>query len=155
MNYKSKLFSSVLLCVLIAGITSCSHKIIYDKVMFGKGGGFTGKYDDYFLDKDGGLYSKDPATHSFVLVRDIPRKEAKSIFKEIEDNKLFELGFNNPYNISCYMEIVKGSITNRIVWGDAKNPPASAVTAVFEKLMTLATAGTTKKPYNQKNNNGK
>jgi hypothetical protein len=152
MNFISKLFSSVLLCILIAGITSCSHKIIYDKVMFGKGGGFTGKYDDYFLDKDGGLYKKDPATHSFVLVRDIPRKEAKSIFKEIQDNKLYELGFNNPYNISCYIEIVKGSESNRIVWGDVKNPPESAVITVFDKLMSIATAGTVKKPTNQKNN---
>jgi hypothetical protein len=150
MNIKAKLFSSICLCLLIACITSCSNKIIYDKVLFGKGGGFTGKYDDYFLSKDGGLYKKDPATNSFVLIKDIPKKETKSIFREIENNKLFELGFNYPYNISCYLEIVKGSVTNRIVWGDAKNPPASAVITVFDKLMSLANSGNTKKPNNQK-----
>lgn len=136
----TKIKPALIICLsIILGscITSCSKKIIYDKILFGKGGGFTGKYDDYFLSKDGGIYKKDNSTKTFALMFDLSKKETKNIFNEITANKLFEVGFNHPYNMSCYLEIVKGSVSNRIVWGDAKNPPPSAVIAIFNKLMSL------------------
>jgi len=118
-------------------ITSCSKKIVYDKIMFGRGGGFTGKYDDYFLGKNGNVYKKDPSTKAFTKIKSLPGKQTKAIFKIIDDNKLFKLGFNNPYNMSSYIEIVKDSISNRIVWGNVKSPPPAAVTELFDKLMGL------------------
>jgi hypothetical protein len=114
---------------------SLSKKIVYDKILFGKGGGFTGKYDEYFLGKNGNIYKKDATTNAFTIIKDLSRKETISIFKQIDTDALFELGFNYPYNITCYIEIVKGSVTNRIAWGDAKNPPPAAVTLLFDKLM--------------------
>ncbi len=127
-----------LICILLSscGIFS-SRQIFFDKIVFGKGGGFTGKYDEYFLNKNGGLYKKDQSTNSFTLLKELSHKETKNIFKEVESNKLFEIEFNHPYNITCYMEIEKGTVSNRIVWGDAKNPPPSPVAIVFDKLMSL------------------
>jgi len=122
---------------LITGcfITSGSKKINYTKILFGKGGGFTGQYDEYFLSKNGNIYQKDKATKTFTKIKSLTGKETKAVFKEIDDNKLFELGFNYPYNMSCYIEIVKDSTSNRIVWGNAKNPPPAVVTEFYDKLM--------------------
>jgi hypothetical protein len=114
---------------------SSSKKIVYDKILFGKGGGFTGKYDEYFLSKNGNIYKKDATTNSFTKIKDLSRKETISIFKQVDTDALFELGFNHPYNLTSYIEIVKGSVTNRIAWGDAKTPPPVAVTILFDKLM--------------------
>lgn len=129
------LFLSSIIC--ICSITSCSEKIIYDKIYFGKGGGFTGKYDEFFIAKNGNIYKKDPATKAFSKIKDVSKKEIVDIFKEINNNKLFELGFNSPYNISCYLEISKGTVSNRIVWGNPKTPPPAAVVTVFNKLMGM------------------
>jgi len=103
--------------------------------MFGRGGGVTGKYDDYFLGKNGNVYKKDPALKTFTKIKSLSSKQTKAIFKEVDDNKLFELAFNHPYNMSSYIEIVKDSVSNRIVWGNASNPPPAAVMELFNKLM--------------------
>ncbi len=116
---------------------SRQNNIIYEKILFGKGGGFTGKYDDYSLNSSGILFKKDPSTKEFIKIKTLNKKDNKNIFKEIDNNKLFELNFNNPYNISCYIEIIKGSVSNKIVWGNAKNPPPAAVEIMFNKLMNL------------------
>lgn len=127
-------------------MSSCGlfkYKIPYDKVVFGKGGGFTGKYDEYFLDKKGDLYKKDASTSASTLLKSIPSKQIKEIFKDIKRNNLFEVAFNNPYNYSYYIELFKDSKSNRIVWGNATNPPPTEVTDIFQKLMFLtATSGT-------------
>jgi len=138
MKNKLNLLSIILLCLFLGNCASSGmRKIAYDKILFGKGGGFTGKYDDYFLSKDGIIYKKDPLTKSYNKMMDLSKKETISIFKIIDANKLFEVGFNNPYNISCYLEIVKGSVSNRIVWGNVKNPPPPEVLAMYDKLMSL------------------
>lgn len=136
MKRTSSFISLLCFCILLGSCASSAKKIVYDKILFGKGGGFTGKYDEYFLSKNGNIYKKDASTKAFSKIKDLSRKETTSIFKQIDTDALFELGFNHPYNITCYIEIVKGSVTNRIAWGDAKNPPPAAVTALFEKLMS-------------------
>ena len=138
MKKTSSFISLIIFCIVISSCASSAKKIVYDKILFGKGGGFTGKYDDYFLSKNGNIYKKDATTNAFTKIKDLSNKETKSIFKEIDEGALFEVGFNHPYNISCYLEIVKGTVTNRIVWGDSKNPPPAAVTILFDKLMSYA-----------------
>jgi hypothetical protein len=51
---KIKLLPLICLCIILGSCaTGKLQKIKYDKILFGSGGGFTGKYDDYFLSKDG------------------------------------------------------------------------------------------------------
>jgi len=135
MKRTSSFISLLCFCILLGSCASSAKKIVYDKILFGKGGGFTGKYDEYFLSNNGNIYKKDASTKAFSKIKDLSRKETVSIFKQVDTDALFELGFNHPYNITCYIEIVKGSVTNRIAWGDTKNPPPVAVTALFDKLM--------------------
>jgi hypothetical protein len=137
---------TILLLFLVAAFSSCGlfkYKVPYEKVVFGKGGGFTGKYDEYFIDKKGDLYKKDPSSAAFTLLKSLPEKQVKDVFKEIKKNDLYKVAFNNPYNYSYYIELYIGSNSNRIVWGNATNPPPAGVTAVFQKLIGLtATSGT-------------
>jgi hypothetical protein len=138
MSYSKKYFPVFIICILLS---SCcifnSKQLVFDKIAFGKGGGFTGRYDEYLLNNKGELYKKDASTGSFILLKKLSKKETKNIFKEVEANKLFEIKFRHPYNITCYLEIEKDTASNRIVWGDAKNPPPSPVTIMFNKLMDL------------------
>lgn len=147
---------TLLLALMITGLCSCSlfkYKIPFDKVVFGKGGGFTGKYDEYFIDKKGDLYKKDPSSAAYTLMKSIPGKQIKDVFKDIKKNNLYEVAFNNPYNYSYYIELYKGEKSNRIVWGNATNPPPSEVTGVFQKLLLLTISSDTKN--NKVNNSNK
>jgi hypothetical protein len=127
----------------IAGILLCSCNILKPKqlastdITFGKGGGFTGKYDEYRLSNNGNIFKKNFSNNEFTLLKKLPKKETKNIFKEIETNKLFDIKFAHPYNISCFIEISKDTLKNKIVWGDTKNPPPPQVIIVFDKLMDL------------------
>lgn len=148
--------SIYLLLAVAVFFCSCSifkYKISYDKVVFGKGGGFTGKYDEYFINKKGDLYKKDPSSAASTLIKSLPSKKIKEVFKDIKNNNLYEVAFNNPYNYSYYIELYKGDKSNRIVWGNATNPPPSEVTSVFQKLMLLTITSDTKN--NKENNTNK
>jgi len=116
---------------------SGKSNVKYEKILFGKGGGFTGKYDDYYLSSNGNLFKKEPSSKEFLKIKTLNKKETKNIFKEIDDNKLFESEFNHPFNISCYIEIVKGTSSNRIVWGNTQNQPPATVEIIFNKLMSF------------------
>lgn len=137
MNVIYRISPVICICTLICCCAASSKKIVYDKILFGKGGGFTGKYDEYYLSKNGNIYKKNATTNEFIKIKDISRKETNNIFKQVDTDTLFEMSFNHPYNITCYIEIVKGDVINRIVWGDMKNPPPITVTQLFDKLMAL------------------
>jgi hypothetical protein len=147
---KKPIIALFVFAFLFSGCGLFKYKIPYDKVVFGKGGGFTGKYDEYFIDNKGDLYKKDPASAAFTLLKSLSKKQYKSLFREIKKNDLITVAFNNPYNYSYYIEIYDGDKSNRIVWGNATNPPPSAVTAVFQKLLQLTATSDTK---NDKVNN--
>ena len=133
---KSIKLSVIIYSLLICFFGSCKTQTSFDKIAFGKGGGFTGKYNDYLLDKDGTLFKKDPAKNSWVKLKKIAGKELKELSQTVADEKIISLNFNHPYNMSSYIEIRKDTIINRIIWGDAKNPPPQGVAVIFDQLMT-------------------
>lgn len=149
---KKSFFLLVTVAFIFCSCGIFKYKTPYDKVVFGKGGGFTGKYDEYFIDKKGDLYKKDPSSAACTLMKSLPGKQIKEVFKEIKKNDLYTVAFNNPYNYSYYIELYKGEKSNRIVWGNATNPPPSGVTAVFQKLLMLTSTSDTK---NTEENNTK
>lgn len=131
--------------ILILGfmiiLFSCSNRIAFDKLSFGKGGGFTGKYTDYELDKKGNLYKK--ADNEWKLQFRIQKSDLRTISNLIKKNKIIEIDFNQAYNINNYITIKKGNVSNKLIWGDTKSPPPECVSFLFEKLMSIA--GTVKK----------
>ncbi|HNW96830.1 MAG TPA: hypothetical protein PKK00_00300 [Bacteroidales bacterium] len=138
-----KIFFISLIFFLFCNCSLFKYNIPFDKVVFGKGGGFTGKYDEYYIDNKGDLYKKETSSNKFI--KSLPKEKIKEIYNEMKKNNLYELSFNNPYNYNYYIELFKGSKSNRIVWGNANNPPPKAVTAVFQKLMMLTATSDIKK----------
>lgn len=129
-----------LLAILITFLSSCcivQYKIPYYKVVFGKGGGISGIYDEYFIDTKGDLYKKDASTAAYSLIKSLPQKQIKEVYREIKKNDLYKVAFNNPYSYSYFIEIFDNDKSNRIVWGNANNPPPAEVTTVYQKLMEL------------------
>ncbi len=127
-----------LLTTITLILFSChDYRKEFTAIEFGKGGGFTGKYDAYKLDNTGNLYKIDHKVNSETFVKLLPAKQCKELFKTVSNAGISKLSINNPYNMSSYISLVTKTDTNRLVWGDPKKNPPQIVGEVFEKLMLL------------------
>ncbi len=106
-------------------------------LVFGQGGGVTGKYTEFALVSDGTLYSCEPKTGQRTKVKKIARRELRRFFSDAESLGLLSLQFNNPHNMNHYLIFSKGTRSNKVNWGDAKNPPPAAVKDLWERLWAL------------------
>lgn len=109
------------------------------KYCVGRGGGFTGDFEEYMLLENGKVYKRD-----FVYERDVFYKELSALDTEYLLNKIDELSLygediNKPGNMSYYLEIRQGNNTiNKIIWGAHSYYPPKQLEAFhkefFEKL---------------------
>jgi hypothetical protein len=109
------------------------------KYCVGRGGGFTGDFEEYILLENGKVYKRD-----FVYERDVFYKELSALDTEYFLNKIDELSLygediNKPGNMSYYLEIRQGNNTiNKIIWGAHSYYPPKELEAFhkefFEKL---------------------
>tara|TARA_R100000750_G_scaffold17710_1_gene11766 strand:- start:42899 stop:43351 length:453 start_codon:yes stop_codon:yes gene_type:complete len=109
------------------------------KYCVGRGGGFTGDFEEYMLLENGKVYKRD-----FVYERDVFYKELSALDTEYFLNKIDELSLygediNKPGNMSYYLEIRQGNNTiNKIIWGAHSYYPPKELEAFqkefFEKL---------------------
>lgn len=112
------------------------------KYCVGKGGGFTGAYDEFILYENGKVYKRD-----FTYSRDVYRKqlteEERAYFLEkINEMGLEGMDINQPGNMSYYIEMKQGEQSiNKIIWGAHSYYPDKKLEAFhkefFEKLASL------------------
>lgn len=107
-------------------------------ISFGKGGGFTGMTTSFVLLQNGQLFKQEKDTN-FVLLKTIPAKEVKALFKEITTQNIATTKLNAPGNMSYFIQFEdkKNDLNNRITWGDAKNPVEGNIKDFYKKLMSL------------------
>lgn len=137
-------FLSLIIPVMLLVPGACKPKIVVNNannqpatLIFGQGGGFTGKVTEYAIVSDGNLYANDLSTGERKLLKKINHKISRQFFIDAESLHLFTLQFNNPYNINYYIIYVKGPKQNKVNWGDAKNPPPAGVKELWERLWDL------------------
>lgn len=109
------------------------------KYCVGRGGGFTGDFEEYILYENGKVYKRD-----FVYERDVFYKQLSALDTEYLLNKIDELSLygediNHPGNMSYYLEVRQGNNTiNKIIWGAHSYYPPKELEAFhkefFEKL---------------------
>lgn len=112
------------------------------KYCVGKGGGFTGAYDEFILYENGNVYKRD-----FTYNRDVFRKQLTDIERDYFLEKINEMGLegmdiNQPGNMSYYLEIKQGEQSiNKVIWGAHSYYPDKKLEAFhkefFEKLASL------------------
>lgn len=112
------------------------------KYCVGKGGGFTGDYEEFMLYENGKVYKRD-----FTYNRDVFRKQLTDAERDYFLEKINEMGFegmdiNQPGNMSYYFKVKQGEQTiNTIVWGAHSYYPDKKLEAFhkefFEKLAAL------------------
>jgi hypothetical protein len=106
-------------------------------LIFGQGGGITGKYTEYSLVVDRNIYSNDLSTGKKTWLKKINKKDCRDLFIEAESLRLMKMDFNHPYNINYYIIYRKGTAEKKVNWGDARTPPPAGVKEFWDKLWAL------------------
>ncbi len=104
------------------------------QLVFGNGGGFTGKVTQYTLYANGKLFLDDPLTNQSKQVNSLSKKETAELFKEVQQLNLSALHFSHPGNLYYFIQLKDQETKQEITWGDAEHPVPSSVQQVYDKL---------------------
>lgn len=108
----------------------------------GKGGGFTGVYEEYILCEDGKVYKRDFNYDREVFSKQLSTADVNYFLEQIEALGIEGESINEPGNMSYYIEIREGKIViNQILWGSTSYHPSAKLThlhkELFEKLAEI------------------
>jgi hypothetical protein len=109
------------------------------KVAFGSSGGVTAFKKQYELIASGKLTlieGQITGNKNSKYVKTLSQKEMREIAKKLESLKLEEVKFNNPGNMSYFLNIIKNDSTkNEITWGGSDTVPPK-VREFYEFLLS-------------------
>lgn len=109
------------------------------KYCVGRGGGFTGEFEEYMLLENGKVYKRDFIYERDVFYKELSALDTEYFLNEIDELSLYGEDINKPGNMSYYLEIRQGNNTiNKIIWGAHSYYPPKELEAFhkefFEKL---------------------
>lgn len=132
----------LLLLINALGIMSCkSTKPAFDPetsdkemIIFGTGGGFTGKVIKYIITTDGNMYSYNGS--ETLKIGKAPKAMTNQVFANYNILGLSEMALNDPGNKYTFIEFKKSGDKSKILWG--KNPLENKnVETYFAVLMNI------------------
>ena len=101
----------------------------------GKGGGFTGDYQEYILCEDGKVYKRDFNYDREVFTKQLSEEDLQYFLKRIAELDLDGISIEQPGNMSYYIEIREGKLSfNKIVWGLNTYYPPKELELFHEEL---------------------
>ena len=106
------------------------------KIAVGKGGGFTGVYEEFILREDGKVFKRDFNYDREVFTKDLGEVDHQYFWGKKDELGLEGFEFNHPGNITTYIELRQGTISlNKISWGaNSYYPPDEFIK--FHKELT-------------------
>ncbi|MCO6499194.1 MAG: hypothetical protein J5I47_02320 [Vicingus serpentipes] len=108
----------------------------------GKGGGFTGVYEEYILAEDGKVFKRDFNYDREVFIKQLSPVDVNYFIEQLELLGIEGESIDEPGNMNYYIEIREGKLSvNKVLWGsNAYNPPNKLVDfhkELFKKLAEL------------------
>lgn len=144
MFFKMNRTISILPVLCFFFIISCksTHQTPYDfngsKLIFGNGGGFSGKVTEYTLLSNGEFYkglNKEGVVYSLDKLQ---KKRIDQIFTNYDVLKFNELDINRPGNMYNFIVMNKGNTSHRIQWANYDEEIPENLRIYFKNLMTMA-----------------
>ncbi len=107
------------------------------KLIFGKGGGFTGAVDEYTVFPNGQVFLKknDGAVTAYAKIK---KKKAKKLFKKAIEMDLMKMSYKKPGNMYYYIGYKKDNEFSKSTWGREQhliNEPLDAFFKTFFELL--------------------
>ncbi len=102
------------------------------QIVFGQGGGFSGKITAHVLYEDGRIMVLPLQGDPTELVTTLSKKETKKLFKRTEEWKSLKL--NQPGNMYTFIELVEGENRYKITWGNSGSEVPEAALLFYKDL---------------------
>lgn len=137
------LFSARIGFLVIIIQMSCSsaqvdlHDYVGPQLIFGSGGGVSGGTVSYILLENGQLFKLNSLLKDTVALQKLSKKEAKDLFRELEELHIEQIDFNHPGNLYYFIENKQGNKNHRVVWGSNEHPPPSSVKNFYYRLQDI------------------
>lgn len=144
------LFASLLVALVLGIVLSAckSKKTVIDpmtapSIVWGNGGGFTGKEVSFRLLQNGKIYKTEGLNSGMQLeLKPIKAKVAKAMFSAATELNLNEVALNAPGNMYHFVELQRDGKPYRITWGDKEAELPQKVKDFYVLLNQLVTKGT-------------
>ncbi len=123
---------------LLTLVQSCTTKkytateLPEERLVFGSGGGFSGKITEYTLLKNGQVFTKGGANTALQELEPLTKKEAKGFFKELPGLALTDLKLDKPGNMYYFLKVGEAE---RITWGHPEHPVADNIDKFYRSLI--------------------
>jgi hypothetical protein len=111
--------------------TSCKTTTPVQTFNIGKGGGFTGKYDEYTLKSTGEVYNISNK-QAPVLMEKLNKDVTKAIFDKFNKLNVASVNFLHPANMTSYISCEINGKNYQIKWGDSRNLPPHEIQDFFD-----------------------
>lgn len=97
------------------------------QLVFGSGGGFTGKVQTYTLLENGQLFHHNGINNLTQQMTTLSKKQTKQLFEKANDKELNNITLNDPGNMYYFLKLKKdGKEAYSFTWGGQKKPNQKA-----------------------------
>ena len=131
------------LILLLSGCSVQDQLARYDdtRIIFGSGGGYSGREIQYTLMPDGNVTLYDNISRQTTEVTRLGKKETLEIFQEMDEVMMSALDFDHPGLTYTFIRQVKGNKTTSVVWGAREPEVPSRVREFMDYLMASVGEG--------------
>ena len=107
-----------------------------NRLVFGNGGGFTGKYTSYVLFEDRHLFSLLPDS-TLLPLKKLRKKQTRDIFNQANKLKMAQPAFNHPGNMTSFISYQADGILTEYKWGDPDVSVPNEIKDLYSQLNTI------------------
>lgn len=106
------------------------------QLIFGSGGGFTGKVTQYILLENGQVFTSDGPDSENKELKIIDKKTALKLFDEAEKLHLEDRDFNHPGNMYYFLEFKRDATPEKVTWGIPSESTPQDLLDFYQRLQT-------------------
>jgi len=104
-------------------------------IVIGKGGGFSGAYDEFSILENGQVYKYNTITKERLLLGRMKKNFSEQVFNNYKLLKIGEKGNNAPGNMNYFIEFKNGENSLKSIWSDQKDESTREMVLFYKTVM--------------------
>lgn len=104
-------------------------------IVIGKGGGFSGAYDEFSILENGQVYKYNTITKERLLLGRMKKNFSEQVFNNYKLLKIGEKNINAPGNLNYFIEMKDGENSLKSIWSDQKNETNGELILFYKTAM--------------------
>ena len=127
-----KIKTLILLSIVLSLISCKSQQQSFDDfkgkiITIGKGGGFTGAYDEFSILENGQVFHYNTIKNERLNIGKLEANMTKQIFNNYEILRLGNEDVNHPGNMNYFVQFNDGDNISKSLWSETENEEANLI----------------------------